>query len=814
MSSGSSTSASICPIIAHVDLDCFYVQVERSHDASLKDKPVAVVQCKSFPCLICFSYHTLSLRIDNPFGDLKSYAASDNRLVSSGSIIAVSYEARARGVKRIMRGNEAKKACPEILLVQVPTSHGKADLTIYREASARILRVLGQRYGASVVIERASIDEVYLDLSIEAAKLLEREGAGPAFIAKAIAALQTVPTLIAGDDRQEAQMAKRDIRDGHAGTTFSRSKREGESSDGSNIVKEGEREGETVDVSLSHSVPDEILDDREAEREGFDDDDDDNNSLSPSIDEDTEDYHNSQEREERSVRASQCEESWFRRPHFLWTIEDQLLLAGALVTMQLRTDVLSQLGFTCSAGVAHNKMLAKLSSGMHKPSKQTLVPQSVVPLLMRDLAFSRIQGFGGKLGDAITQRFGESVRTMSDLLAIPRGELVRAFGEETTQWIVNRARGTDTDKVQDRALPITIGCSKSFRGANTLPGTEMYAPTDKSVVYRWLTELAGELCERVSADTAMNRRTPKQLGVSLSIVPYQPNRPSNGIGRTNVPTDQRIADWVATRGLSLSKVSRFPYIGSMGVNSPETVTAIAKNALSLAIKAVSEKEGSTGVPPIWGIGHLGLAATQFEQVECGRASIASFFTKTSNRSNNTTATTSTTDIGSVKVEREEGLVEGETIVEEGLVGKVDAAIDNYDDVFGPDSGIEVEEEVVEVVSNNIPNNNNNNTVNRCLQSPVRERLTLPSTSSNSSPMKTSNATTIHNTTSSNAMSIGGITRNNFIKYFPDGDYDVFIALPSALQSELLNSAMFSAHSTGTTTNSNSTNGGNNSVKKR
>lgn len=33
-------------VIAHIDLDCFYVQVERSHNPDLKGKPVAVVQCK------------------------------------------------------------------------------------------------------------------------------------------------------------------------------------------------------------------------------------------------------------------------------------------------------------------------------------------------------------------------------------------------------------------------------------------------------------------------------------------------------------------------------------------------------------------------------------------------------------------------------------------------------------------------------------------------------------------------------------------------------------------------------------------------
>ena len=106
-------------MVAHVDLDCFYVQVERSYNKSLVGKPVGVVQY-------------------NPFGDLKSLAPSDKRIVAGGSLIAVSYEARAEGVKRIMRGAEAKTTCPGLVLVQVPTSHGKADLTIYRDASAGI----------------------------------------------------------------------------------------------------------------------------------------------------------------------------------------------------------------------------------------------------------------------------------------------------------------------------------------------------------------------------------------------------------------------------------------------------------------------------------------------------------------------------------------------------------------------------------------------------------------------------------------------------------------------------------------------------
>lgn len=37
-----------------------------------------------------------------------------------------------------MRGEQAKKLCPEINLVQVPVAHEKADLTIYRDAGSEV----------------------------------------------------------------------------------------------------------------------------------------------------------------------------------------------------------------------------------------------------------------------------------------------------------------------------------------------------------------------------------------------------------------------------------------------------------------------------------------------------------------------------------------------------------------------------------------------------------------------------------------------------------------------------------------------------
>ena len=183
--------------------------MERGYDQSLIGKPVAVVQY-------------------NPFGDLKTLKPNDNRIVKSGGIIAVSYEARARGVKRIMRGAEAIKVCPEIILVQVPVAHGKADLTIYREAGDRVVKLLISK---GCKLEKASIDEVYLDLTQEVTNRMSKlsshtpppdknpQNSDRSETFADILRLAS-SSLVAGEDESELKLDKQAIRNGHCGTNY------------------------------------------------------------------------------------------------------------------------------------------------------------------------------------------------------------------------------------------------------------------------------------------------------------------------------------------------------------------------------------------------------------------------------------------------------------------------------------------------------------------------------------------------------------------------------------------------------------------
>lgn len=58
----------------------------------------------------------------------------------------------------------------------MPTAHGKADLTLYREAGAQVIGILS----TLSICERASIDEAYIDVTDEANRRHAAGGGWPA----------------------------------------------------------------------------------------------------------------------------------------------------------------------------------------------------------------------------------------------------------------------------------------------------------------------------------------------------------------------------------------------------------------------------------------------------------------------------------------------------------------------------------------------------------------------------------------------------------------------------------------------------------
>lgn len=126
------------------------------------------------------------------------------------------------------------------------------------------------------------------------------------------------------------------------------------------------------------------------------------------------------------------------------TTRDILLFVAAEIVSQVRASILKELGYTCSAGIASNKTLAKLVSAMHKPNLQTVLCSAQVESFMGTLPYSKIRGLGGKTGAEIEAKFGGE--TAGELWKYSLADMQHGLGESTGTWLYHIVRGHCTEE--------------------------------------------------------------------------------------------------------------------------------------------------------------------------------------------------------------------------------------------------------------------------------------------------------------------------------------------------------------------------------
>ncbi len=118
--------------------------------------------------------------------------------------------------------------------------------------------------------------------------------------------------------------------------------------------------------------------------------------------------------------------------------------SGYAVAQEIRREIRETTGLTASAGIACNKLLAKIASDWNKPDGQYEVSPEGVANFMTSLPVRRLWGVGRKTAQRLANL---GIETCGDLQKHPLTELHRFFGKFGAE-LYHLSRGIDSRPVQ------------------------------------------------------------------------------------------------------------------------------------------------------------------------------------------------------------------------------------------------------------------------------------------------------------------------------------------------------------------------------
>lgn len=175
--------------------------------------------------------------------------------------------------------------------------------------------------------------------------------------------------------------------------------------------------------------------------------------------------------------------------------------ASEPLAMRLKQAVSAATGLSCSIGISHCKLIAKIASDLQKPNGLSIVMQDDIPTRIWPLAVSKINGVGPKATERLT-RLG--IHTIGELAAQPRDLLIRRFGNSYGDWLADAAHGIDDRPVVTESEPKSISRETTFE-------RDLHPRTDRAQ----LSEILVNLCTRVADDLQRKRYVSRTIGIKL-----------------------------------------------------------------------------------------------------------------------------------------------------------------------------------------------------------------------------------------------------------------------------------------------------------
>ncbi|MCW4046730.1 MAG: DNA polymerase IV [Candidatus Bathyarchaeota archaeon] len=170
--------------------------------------------------------------------------------------------------------------------------------------------------------------------------------------------------------------------------------------------------------------------------------------------------------------------------------------AAKTLVQEMKRAVKSQVGVTFSAGIAPNKLVAKIASDVQKPDGVTAVLPSEVERFLAPLPVDKLLGVGRKTSAKMASL---GIKTIGDLARYDPQRLIEVFGKTLGAYFHNAANGIDNEPVQE------AGEAESISRISTLK------EDTRDIVA--IIEKTGQQVEEIGKEIAQRGVRFKQVGI-------------------------------------------------------------------------------------------------------------------------------------------------------------------------------------------------------------------------------------------------------------------------------------------------------------
>ncbi len=134
-------------------------------------------------------------------------------------------------------------------------------------------------------------------------------------------------------------------------------------------------------------------------------------------------------------------------------------LYATQIAKKIKDSIQKEIGLTASAGVAPNKLIAKIASDLNKPNGLTVIQPHQVEEFMKNLALRKINGIGEATEKKLLQYH---FKICSDIWPYSEEELKEKLGERLGSSLYKRTRGIDEEPLHTIWVRKSLGTETTF----------------------------------------------------------------------------------------------------------------------------------------------------------------------------------------------------------------------------------------------------------------------------------------------------------------------------------------------------------------